>query len=169
MKFIKEKWLVEFWEHPGLKLLTCMLAAYIGCWLIIDFNIEQRIDFVFSYFFPVFVVFFLYFFDRLEFRQEYRWYGFGIDILVLFISMLRMVYKVPYISGHALFLSFALFTVKRNSTRVLTFMVWLQVLLLKVFLWHDITFWGGLVVGGFAALLLYGVNYFQKTQVSVEI
>jgi hypothetical protein len=34
---------------------------------------------------------------------------------------------------------------------VLIFIVWMQVLVLKLFLWHDITFIGGLIAGGLLA------------------
>lgn len=169
MKFMKEIMFAEFWKHPSLKVLTAMLAAYVACWLIIDFNIDTQIQFVFSYFYPVFVVFFLYIFDRLQFFSESNRIAYIIDVVVLFFSILRMVYKVPYISGHALFLSFALFTMSSHSTRVMVFIVWMQVLLLKLFLWHDVTFYGGLVAGGIAAVLWVLLNRLPLKQKAAPV
>ncbi len=156
--------LVEFRNNPGFRLLTAFFLAYIACWLTIEFQIDTQIKFVFSYFFPVYVAFFVYFFDRLEIVTDTKWYCGVIDVLILFFSILRVFYKVPYVSGHALFLSFALFSVSRPSNRVLIFIVWLQVLLLKLFLWHDITFYGGLLLGGIAAGLWYWCRKLDKNK-----
>jgi hypothetical protein len=76
----------------------------------------------------------------------------GMDVLVLVLSLLRAFVALPLISGHTLFLTYALLSTDAWPVRLTAALVLLEVISIKVFIWHDPTLVGGWVAGGIAAL-----------------
>ncbi len=61
-----------------------------------------------------------------------------IDALVVGTALLRMAGKVPFVSGHALFLVYAILRPGSKVTRITAGIVMLEVIYLKFFVWHDL-------------------------------
>ena len=106
-----------------------------------------------SYVAPVVVPFAAFVFDRAE-RRRHAAAGLAVDSLIVGTAVWRAVGHVPLVSGHALFLSYALLSTRTLVARVTAAVVLLQVVWLKFFVWHD---WAtascGIALGSAAALL----------------
>ena len=103
---------------------------------------------------PIVVPFVAFLFDRVRRIWEPNFVVLLIDALVVGIALMRMMGKVPYVSGHALFLVYALLRPGSKVTRITAGLVMLEVIYLKFFVWHDlITPVTGAVLAIFAALL----------------
>jgi hypothetical protein len=134
-------------SNPWLSLLAAIVFSLITILLEFVITAEKNISFLLYYFLPVFIVFYLFLFERLSNRKITPWISGVVDGGVLTLSILRAFYTIPYFSGHALFLSYVLLSTKRFTTRVVALMVLLEVVILKVFIWHDATLYGGLLLG----------------------
>ena len=67
--------------------------------------------------------------------------------------MMRIVGRVPYISGHTLFLTYAILGPASRVTRITASLVMLEVIYLKYFVWHDpVSSSTGIVLGAIAAV-----------------
>ncbi|NLG49165.1 MAG: hypothetical protein GX552_03515 [Chloroflexi bacterium] len=75
-----------------------------------------------------------------------------IEKLVVGLSLLRAVCPVPLISGHALFLTYALLATSSTLVRITAGLVLLEVAYLKIFAWRDPTIIGGVLLGIVASL-----------------
>jgi hypothetical protein len=68
--------------------------------------------------------------------------------------MMRVIGNVPYVSGHTLFLSYAILGPASRITRITASLVMLEVIYLKYFVWHDpITSTTGILLGTIAAVI----------------
>jgi hypothetical protein len=67
------------------------------------------------------------------------------------VSFLRAILPIPFISGHALFLTYALLTTQTRLARWTAIIILIQVAAIKIFVWHDPTLLGGITVGILAA------------------
>lgn len=68
--------------------------------------------------------------------------------------MMRVVGKVPFVSGHTLFLTYAIMGPASPVTRITDSLVMLEVIYLKYFVWHDpVTSSAGITLGAIAALM----------------
>ena len=112
-------------------------------------------DLLVFYFAPIGVPFVAFLFDRAQHRREIRWW---IDIPVVGLALLRSAYPIPLVSGHSLFLTYALLTSRSWVARLTAFIVLLQVIYLKTFVWHDATLIGGIVVGVLVAWVTHRLN-----------
>lgn len=121
------------------------------------FDGEMRL-FLLFYFMPVGVPFVAYVLDRAERFRTVRLIQWAIDLSVLVLSLARAVAAVPLISGHALFTIYALLSTRSWVARGTAAVVLLQVSYLKLFVWHDITWLGGIMLGSIAALCFYLVR-----------
>lgn len=147
--------------HPAVGLICGLgltLAFALACFYLLD---GQELIHFLSYNVPMAVPFTGFVFDR-----ALRYFGkrgnqapaIALDGVVLLFALLRAVYPLPVISGHALFLSYALITVKSNWARLPVMIVLAGVAYFKIMLWHDPTLLGGAVVGVAAALLWRGLR-----------
>ena len=161
--------IMERFDNPWLRIPVAILLGLLASIFDILFHLRGEARFVFFYFFPVFVTFFIFVFERLENYRNIHLAQWGIDAVVVAFSVLRAFYEVPIISGHALFLTFAFITLKRLSSRVLILLVWFQVLYFKLFVLHDPTFFGGFIFGNIAALLWFLVYRRNVISKPVEI
>lgn len=137
----------ESFRNPIIRIICAFFLGGFASLMDIIFHLPGEAPYVFFYFFPVFVAFFLYLFDRLEYGKEILWLQWLIDGFVVILSILRAFYEIPIISGHAFFLTFAFITIRSMSSRVLILLVWFQVMYLKIAVLRDLTFFGGFVAG----------------------
>jgi hypothetical protein len=141
--------------HPATGLIGSALAvigyAAVMRWRFPGGDLSNH----FIYVLPIIVPFISFLFDRARRISDVSWFEFLIDAAVVTVSIMRMLGQVPYISGHALFLSYAIARPGSRLTRVMAALVMLQVLYLKLFVWHDmITPATGTALGLAAAMIL---------------
>jgi hypothetical protein len=118
------------------------------------------------YVLPIIVPFVAFLFSRAQGFREAGLLELSIDSLVVITSILRMLGYVPLISGHALFLTYAIARPGSRLTRVTAALVMLQVIYLKLFVWHDlITPVTGLILGVIAAFIIrrYGSRSYSAS------
>jgi hypothetical protein len=141
--------------HPLAVLGTSLVAALVFSVFVIKcFDGEMRL-FLLFYFMPVGIPFTAYILDRAERWRTVRLTQWAIDLFVLALSLARATAAVPLISGHTLFLIYALLSTQSWVARGTAAVVLLQVSYLKLFIWHDITWLGGMTLGGIAALCFH--------------
>jgi hypothetical protein len=132
-------------------LSAALLFAGFAIW---RYEGEWR-DLLLYYFAPIGVPFVAYLFDRAERWRAVIWF---IDIPIVSLALLRSAYPIPIISGHSLFLTYALFTTRSWVLRLTTGLVLIEVIYLKAFVWHDPTLIGGIIVGAFMAWIAYRIK-----------
>jgi hypothetical protein len=112
------------------------------------------------YVLPIIVPFVAFLFDRARMLRDSSLLQGILETLVVGVSILRMLGYIPLISGHALFLSYAIVGPGSRLTRITAALVMLQVIYLKLFVWHDfITPVTGIVLGVLVALVVrVGIN-----------
>jgi hypothetical protein len=146
--------------HPLFKAATALAAAFLFSIAIIwRFDGEFR-SYLLTYFIPIGIPFVLFIFDRVENRRELRPFQWMIDALVLILSLGRAVVLIPLISGHALFLTYAIFTTRSWLARLTAVAVMLEVCYLKAIVWRDPTLIGGIVVGCIAVLIFHRMRQY---------
>ena len=108
---------------------------------------------------PVGFVFVLFGLDRWHWFRNLRnlrksYSAVPIDLLVILISASRTIKWFLPLSGHTLFLTYAIGTSASRLTRVMALIVLIEAIAIKHFwLSDDVTPWVGLAVGLFAVLL----------------
>jgi hypothetical protein len=102
---------------------------------------------------PIIIPFISFLLDRAErLHREKMAAPFVIDILIVVTAMWRVIGNVPYVSGHALFLTYAVLTTRSRVALVTAAVVMLEVIYLKFFTWHDwVTPVSGVVLATVAA------------------
>lgn len=103
-------------------------------------------DLLVYYFAPVGVPFVCFLADRLQYPGLPL-----LDVPVVILALLRAAFPIPLISGHSLFLTYALLTTRTWVARITAVAVLAQVVYLKAFAWHDATIVGGAALGVAAA------------------
>ena len=103
---------------------------------------------------PIAVPFVFFLLERRAAWAQERRGRHGLDGAVLATALFRPLSLAlwqmplpPFVSGHALFLTYALGTARSSTLRWSALLVWLQVLVMKIVWWGDLSFLGGLVVG----------------------
>lgn len=144
----------DFFARPWV-ILTLSLAAAgaFAAYVFMSIPIDQR-RFFFLYLVPIAVPFTAFLLDRVARLPNTPAGQWAIDVPVLALSLARGVYSIPLISGHALFLTYALLTTRSWVARFAAAVVLGEVAYLKLFVWHDLTFFGGLLLGAMTALIL---------------
>ena len=78
-----------------------------------------------------------------------------VDVVVVGLAVARVFTSFPFVSGHTLFLTYAIGSSRSRVTVVTASLVMLQVIYLKYFVWHDVvTSTSGIILGGLAAYLV---------------
>ena len=112
----------------------------------------------FVYVLPIIVPFVAFLFDR-DAQLRAGWPEWAIDFVVIAASILRALGVIPLISGHALFLTYAIARQGSRLTKITALMVMLEVLYLKIFVWNDpLTPFTGIAAGLTAALIVRGLG-----------
>ncbi|MGE0792284.1 MAG: hypothetical protein AB7S26_41810 [Sandaracinaceae bacterium] len=77
-----------------------------------------------------------------------------IDASVVALALSRVFVPVPFCSGHALFCGYATLSAQSRTGRLLDVLVLVEVIAIKVLLWHDFaTLTGGLAIAALASLV----------------
>ena len=137
-----------------LLLSTGGALLYAGwiTWRLDGRNLENQ----YVYVVPIVIPFVSFLLDRAERIQELKVLGLVVDVLVVGTSMMRVIGDVPFISGHTLFLTYAILGPASRVTRITSSLVMLEVIYLKYFVWHDpVTSSTGIVLGTIAALVTH--------------
>jgi hypothetical protein len=140
--------------HPLVVLLLSIAGALLyAIWVAWRFggpNLQNQ----YLYVVPIIVPFLSFLLDRGERIKRGSTTGLVIDFLVVGVSMMRVIGNVPYVSGHTLFLTYAILGPASRVTRITASLVMLEVIYLKYFVWHDlITSSTGIVLGTIAAVI----------------
>jgi len=109
----------------------------------------------FSYVLPIIVPFMAFVFDRAKHLPEAALLELIVDSAVVATALLRAMGDVPLVSGHALFLTYAMARPGTPLTIITAAIVMIQVIYLKIFAWHDpISPATGIILGLLAALIV---------------
>jgi hypothetical protein len=109
----------------------------------------------FVYVIPIIVPFVSFVFDRASHVKDAPLIELIVDGAVVIISIMRMIGDVPFVSGHALFLTYAIARPGSRLTQITAAMVMVQVIVLKYVVWHDVvTPTTGIVLGLLAAFIV---------------
>src|SRR5262245_15304677 len=109
----------------------------------------------FFYVVPIIVPFVAFLFDRAEHIRRRPAVALIVDIVVIGFSMARVFTNIVPVSGHTLFLTYAIFGSRSLVVVVTASLVMLQVIYLKYFVWHDaVTSTTGIIAGGIAAYVV---------------
>ena len=105
---------------------------------------------------PIVIPFVSFLFDRAEQVRQLRVVGLLVDIVVVGAAMMRVVSTLPLVSGHTLFLTYAILGPGSRVTRITASLVMIEVIYLKYFVWHDsISSSIGIALGIIAALIAH--------------
>lgn len=113
-------------------LATVSYAAYVR-WRFPLGDLSQH----YFYVLPIIVPFVAFLFSRAREFRSITALQLIIDATVVGLSLMRMFDYLPLISGHVLFLSYAVSGPGSRLTRVTAALVMLQVIYLKFLVWHD--------------------------------
>lgn len=140
-------------SHPVVAPASSLLATLLFVVLVsLRYDGERRY-YLLYYFAPLVIPFVAYIFDRLKNWDSIHHAQQFIDIVVLVVSLLRLFVAVPFISGHALLLTYIVLSTQGLFSRVTAALVLLEVFYIKIFIWNDITFFGGTLMGILAAII----------------
>ena len=145
--------------HPAV-VLTLSLAGALAyaLWAAWRFS-GDALSNQYLYVVPIVVPFVTFLLDRIERFQQATFLELGLDTAIVVTAMMRVIGDVPFVSGHALFLSYALLRPGSMLTRVAAGLVLIEVIYLKLFVWHDrITPFTGILLGTFAAFFSWREN-----------
>jgi hypothetical protein len=110
----------------------------------------------FFYVAPIVVPFVAFLFDRAERFRKLNVFHVAVDAVVVGLAIGRVVGNVPLISGHTLFLTYAILSSRSVIVKVTALLLMVQTVYLKYFVWHDfVTSTSGILLGTVAALLVY--------------
>ena len=97
---------------------------------------------------PVFIVFGLFAVHRFYLRSRFVRWQWVLDAVVIVISASRTLTWFLPLSGHALFLTYAIGTSTSWPIRIIAFLVLIEVIAIKHFwLYDDSTPWAGIGIG----------------------
>ena len=150
-------------------LFSLAAAALCGMYLLRGSGVNAgALSLSGSFFYVTLIVvpFVAFLFDRAEHLGETKAIRLIVDVLVIGLAIGRVVAIVPLVSGHTLFLSYALLSSRSVVVIVSASLVMLQVIYLKYFVWHDlVTSTSGILLGCLSA---YCVNRIQARQKGSE-
>ena len=86
---------------------------------------------------PIIVPFAAFLFDRAARRSQLTAFELIVDVLVVGTAIGRVIAHVPYVSGHTLFLTYALLSSRSRVAQITAAVVMLQVIYLKYIVWGD--------------------------------
>jgi hypothetical protein len=139
--------------HPLTVLSLSILATLSFCIAIILRSKGHTTFYSLYYVAPIGISFFAFLFDRAENAKELNKKQIYIDTIIIVASLLRMEYLIPFYSGHALFLTYAIFATRTWVARLTAIAVMIQVLYLKIFVWGSVEVFGGILFGLAAGLI----------------
>jgi hypothetical protein len=146
----KRAWLV----HPSAVLILSLAGGFAyAVWVANRFT-GAALTGQYVYVVPIVVPFVAFLCDRAVEVRTLRSWILLVDSLVVFTAMMRVIGDVPFVSGHALFLTYAILRRGSLITRITATLVMIEVLYLKLIVWHDfVTPVGGVTLALAAAML----------------
>ena len=118
---------------------------------------------------PIVVPFVAFMLDRLGQLRDTTLVSAIVDVLVVGTSMMRVIGNVPLVSGHTLFLTYAILRRGSLVTRMAAAIVMAEVIYLKYFVWHDfITSTIGIGLALIAALIIRRFGYRVGVEPGIE-
>ena len=123
--------------HPLSVLAISIASALLYAWWVTSRFPGGNLTHHYIYVVPVVVPFVAFLLDRARRMRVTSALAAATDALVVFISLLRMLGQVPLISGHALFLAYAVLRPGSLVTRVSAALLLAETVYLKFFVWHD--------------------------------
>ena len=145
-----------FLARPLVALSLALLGS--GAWAIwssLRFSGDKR-ALSYLYYVPVVAPFVAFLLDRIASREAAPKRLAVLDVLITLVAMWRVIGDVPLISGHALFLTYAVATARTWVVFGLSALVLAETLYLKVLVWHDeITAICGVAVGAAIAAVYW--------------
>jgi len=141
--------------HPATVLIFSLGGAlFYGAWATWRYS-GANLTSQYVYTLPIVVPFIAFLFDRASEIGKASPIGFVVDALVVGTALMRVFSSLPFVSGHALFLTYAMLRPGSLVTRITATIVMLEVVYLKFFVWHDlITPVTGITLGLIAALVV---------------
>ncbi len=158
MRLTDRKIAVSFHPITILAASTVATCVFIALMLLLlpRYADARERYYLFIYNAPIAFVFVVYLFDRAERWRAIRLRQWLIEPCVIGLAMTRALVPIPLISGHALFLTYAILTTPRRLAWWLAVLVLIEVSYIKIVLLHDATLIGGALIGIIAALFVVG-------------
>ena len=162
-------------RESGIRITWLVLGALavVSAGILIVFPSERWAE-QFFYDLPIAVPFVLFLRDRWQARASWSGALRALDLAVIGVALLRPATIAlgrapfpPLVSGHALFLTYALLTTRSRLLRLVSGAVLLQVLYAKVVLWGEPSVYGGMLFGLVAAALWRCVPQSETPRVSL--
>jgi hypothetical protein len=143
----------KIYRFPASLAIAVGLALLFALFILVRFHGETRFFYLY-YMVPIAVPFIAFGLDRLEFFNQTTLAQRILDVCILTLAILRNFVEIPFISGHALFLTYALFSARTKLAKITAALVLVIVVLMKWYNWHDFyTPTGGFILGAVAAYL----------------
>lgn len=138
-------------SNSYLVLMVGLLGTFAGGIAVTFLFDGVRRESVLVYSVPIAVPFIAFLADRILRQSRRSWW---LDVPVVLLALSRTLVLVPFISGHALFLTYSLLTTRTWLARIsafamLAYVVWVKWLL------QDVSLLGGMLVGLIAAFLFH--------------
>ncbi len=143
----------NFIFHPITVSGVSLLATLCFCFATILLSHGKRDVYSLYYVAPIGIPFIAFLFDRAERWNEFNFVMLITEIITVGLSLARAKAAIPFLSGHALFLTYAILTSKSLVARIAATLVMIQVLYLKLFVWHDLEVFGGVFLGVIAGIV----------------
>ena len=142
--------------HPAIVLSIALSAAVVFVLVMLPLPrfAGDRRGVLLTYHAPIAVVFVVYAFDRAERWRLVSLRQWTIEVAVVVMSLIRAVFTFPPVSGHALFLSYALVSTPRNLLWWVAAVALAEVVYVKLVLLRDLTLVSGAMVGVAAGILV---------------
>lgn len=137
----------KFLFHPITVLGLSLFATLCFSLSIIAVSKGKKSFYSLYYVAPIGVPFVAFLFDRIKRLRELVYIPLIIDSFIVGLSLARAEIAIPLLSGHSLFLSYALLTARSHVAHITAALVMIQVLYLKLYVWHDLEVFGGILLG----------------------
>ena len=146
--------LQKFIFQPIFTLLVSLLAAALyAVFATLKFSGDKLIN-QYYYVTPIVIPFVIFLIERAKTFRQKSIIPKLIDAIVIVTAMWRVIGDVPYVSGHALFLTYAILSDDSYLGRITAIIVMIEVVYLKIFVWSDwVSLTGGILLGGSAFLM----------------
>jgi hypothetical protein len=153
--------------QPAVVLVISLVAAaLLGLYMLrgsLASSSSLRFPPSFFYVVPIIIPFVAFLLDRAEHLRETTAVQVIVDVVVVGLAVARVFTSFPFVSGHTLFLTYAIGSSRSRVTVVTASMVMLQVIYLKYFVWHDlVTSTGGIILGTLATIVVRRVHTRRK-------
>ena len=134
-------------------LISLLSAVSYTIFAVVKFS-GDKLHNQFYYVIPIIFPFVGFYLSRFAQFSRIRLVSKMIDFAVVLTAMWRVIGDVPFVSGHSLFLTYALLTDETRFVKITAAIVLIEVFILKIFVWNDwLTFLNGVVLGTIAGLI----------------